>query len=377
MRFQLPSLPLLATLLCVVAPARAQDPAPAAPQPAATVAPRRGTERTLTEADTPRVDGPRLLTQDGRPLWLQGVAIPSLEWSVKGEHLKESFDAAIDDWKANVVRLPLKSAFWFGEGGKHHTQKDGGESYRALVDESVASANGRGCYVVLDLHEYKAPTPKHAAFWTDAAARYANRPGVLFDLLNEPHGISWQEWRDGGELAGAKREGVVDENAEAKEVQASIGMQALVDAVRATGAKNVVIAGGLDWAYDLSGILDGFALEDKGGHGIVYASHVYPWKSNWQGKFLDVAKLHPVFLGEVGCQPKPMPFEKTAKDPYTWAPDMIAAIQEHRLHWTAWSFHPGASPCVISDWTYTPTPYWGAFVKAALRGAKFNTGRVR
>ena len=32
-------------------------------------------------------------------------------------------------------------------------------------------------------------------------------------------------------------------------------MQEMLDAVRATGRKNVVIAGGLDWAYDFSGIL--------------------------------------------------------------------------------------------------------------------------
>ena len=36
-------------------------------------------------------------------------------------------------------------------------------------------------------------------------------------------------------------------------------MQALLDAVRDTGAKNVVIAGGLDWAYDMSGFLEGQA----------------------------------------------------------------------------------------------------------------------
>ena len=33
----------------------------------------------------------------------------------------------------------------------------------------------------------------------------------------------------------------------------AIGHQALVDAVRDVGAKNVVIVGGLDWAYDLTG----------------------------------------------------------------------------------------------------------------------------
>ncbi len=339
--------------------------------------PRPPDEKALREDDTPRVEGPRLLTRDGRELWLQGLAIPSLEWNHRGERVLESIKVATEEWHANVIRLPLKAAFWFGEGTRPAPQEDGGKAYRELVDEAVALASSRGCYVVLDLHEYRAPTPRHAAFWRDAAGRYANHPAVLFDLLNEPHGISWKEWRDGGELAGEKREGVVDENREAADLRSSIGMQALVDAVRATGARNVIVAGGLDWAYDLSGILQGYALAEKGGNGIVYSAHIYPWKSDWEGKVLAVARHHPVFLGEVGCQDKPMPFEKVAQDPYKWAPDIIACIQHHKLHWTAWSFHPGAAPCVISDWNYTPTPWWGAFVKAALRGAKFNTGRTR
>jgi hypothetical protein len=55
-------------------------------------------------------------------------------------------------------------------------------------------------------------------------------------------------------------------------------MQALINAVRESGAKNIVLAGGLDWAYDLSGIANGFALDDKGGNGIIYSTHIYPWK---------------------------------------------------------------------------------------------------
>ena len=335
--------------------------------------------KPLADADTPVVDGPQLRTRDGRELWLQGVAIPSLEWTVSGDHMEESFAHAIADWRANVIRLPLKSLYWFGEADKDFNRRsDGGAGYRALVDRLVDYANERGCYVVLDLHEYKAPTAKHARFWKSAAAHFANRPGVIFDLLNEPHGISWDEWRNGGELKAAGGADAVAENNEAKDVNASIGMQELVRVVRSTGANNVLLCGGLDWAYDLSGILKGYELEDTPeGNGIMYSAHIYPWKSDWQGKVLDIAAKHPVLCGEVGCQVKPMPFEQSAKDPYAWAPDMLACIQKHRLHWTAWSFHPGASPCVLADWDYTPTPYWGAFVRAALRGATFESDRLR
>ncbi|MHC4596834.1 MAG: hypothetical protein ACYS19_18050, partial [Planctomycetota bacterium] len=41
-------------------------------------------------------------------------------------------------------------------------------------------------------------------------------------------------------------------------------------------------------------------------------------------------------------------------------------INKHGLNWTAWCFHPYAGPPLLEDWDYTPTPYWGDFVKRAL-----------
>ena len=325
----------------------------------------------LGAADELRVKGNRLVNQKGEEVWLQGLAIPSLEWLSEGDHIKSSFEAAVCDWNVNVIRLALYSGFWFGRGksGKM-IANDGGKAYRKLVDELVDYANAHGVYVALDLHEYRAPQPHHAEFWRDAAKRYANRPGVLFDILNEPYDISWREWRDGGTLKDGGGKAAV-ETLDGKGLTSSIGMQKLVEEVRSTGARNVIIAGGLDWSYDCTGIMNGYALEDKAGNGIMYSVHVYPWKKGWQKAFLDCAAKYPLFLGEVGCMNRKMPFETELKDPYAWAPKILACIQAYRLNWTAWSFHTNAAPCVISDWDYTPTPAWGAFVRAALYGAKF------
>src|SRR5437763_1482984 len=60
----------------------------------------------------------------------------------------------------------------------------------------------------------------------------------------------------------------------------AVGLQALLDAVRETGAANVVIAGGLNWAYDLSGVVAGRRLADPKGRGVVYANHAYPNKGD-------------------------------------------------------------------------------------------------
>ena len=34
-------------------------------------------------------------------------------------------------------------------------------------------------------------------FWRSVAARFRDDSGVVFDLYNEPHDISWGCWRDG------------------------------------------------------------------------------------------------------------------------------------------------------------------------------------
>jgi endoglucanase len=344
------------------------------------------------------VAGNRMVDSAGKPVWLQGVAIPSLEWSAGGEHILESIGVAVTDWKANCIRLPIKDTFWAGKGPY---QKDGGMGYRQLVDDAVNLCAGHGVYLVLDLHDYRAPREKHAAFWTELAGRYKNHPAVLFELLNEPHDVTWDVWQHGGPVtdkkkpaAGAEKKAgdpagkpgdgkpggaVVAENEQTLVAFQSIGMQKLVDAVRATGAKNIVIAGGLDWGYDLSGVIAGHALDDRGGNGVVYSSHVYPWKSDWQGKFLAAAAKVPLFIGEVGAEQEKLKFlpPERQEDPYTWVPDMLGVIQQHQLNWTAWCFHPKSAPKVLLGWDYQPTPYWGAFVKRALGGERFEAKKLR
>ena len=324
-----------------------------------------------------KVAGNRLHTPAGKEVWLQGLAVPSMEWSAGGENILKSIGVGIDGWKANCIRLCLSEKFWAGTGP---WQKDGGMAYRQLVEDAVNACAGRGVYIVLDLHAYRAPQAVHAEFWKDVAARYKDHPAVIFELMNEPHDVSWEIWQKGGPVTDKKKGGdVAAENKEELVSFPSIGMQGLVDVIRGTGAKNLIVAGGLDWGYDLSGVLEGHALDDRGGNGIMYSSHVYPWKSDWQGKFLALADKYPLFIGEVGADTQRMEFipPERHEDPATWVPDMLGVIQKHRLNWTAWCFHPKSTPRVLLDWDYTPTPFWGVAVKDALGGKKFEGKGMR
>ena len=314
------------------------------------------------------VQGNKVVNERGQTVRLQGVSIASLEWSNEGEHVLESSRVALEQWGANCIRLPLAQDRWFG---KAPYQDDGGAAYRKLVDDVIAYASGKDAYVLLDLHwsnagewghsigQHKMPDANSEVFWIALATHYANRPGVLFDLYNEPHDVSWDIWQKGGE---------VEEEIDGKlRTYTTPGLQKLVTIIRAAGARNLLVAGGLDWGYDLSEIPKGRALDNKGGQGIMYGAHIYPWKGNqpeWNSHVGDIAKQYPVFVGEVGCEPDPK-----QENPQVWAPKILKYIADNGLSWTGWCFHPGATPRMLTDWNYTPTPFWGAFAKAALQDA--------
>lgn len=324
------------------------------------------------------IDGKQVVDDAGKPVWLQGVNVPSLEYSNQGDAVIPAIVTAIEIWKANVIRLPVAGTRWFGEDP---TQKDSGAAYRELVEQAITAATSRGARVILDLHRFRAPTEADAAFWKDAATTFKDRPGVLFGLFNEPHGITWEIWQKGGEVSDKpKNSTALTENKEALTKFTSVGMQGLIDTVRATGAKNIVVVGGLDWSYDLSGVLKGYTLDDKGGDGILWDTHVYTWKSGWQKAFLDAADTLPVIVGEVGCDVNRYDFIPADRfeAPWAWAPDMIGLIQARKLHWAAWSFHPKGGPAMIMDHDdWMPSPFWGSFVRSALAGGAFTNTRLR
>ena len=81
-------------------------------------------------------------------------------------------------------------------------------------------------------------------------------------------------------------------------------MQQLYDTVRATGAQNLVVIGGLDWAYDLLGRRRRTAIA---GYNIVYATHPYTDTggftrppSDWGRAFGFLTATDPVVATEFG-----------------------------------------------------------------------------
>jgi len=317
------------------------------------------------------VSGTSIVDVKNHKVVLTGVNIPGIEWSSTGDNNVDSTKVAVDTWHAKIIRVPLSEDRWFGKGPG---QTDDGKAYRALVHTVVKEAADAGVYTILDLHwstpgqwgvdigQHKMPDQNSLEFWKSLASTYANAPSVIFDLYNEPHDIDWDVWQHGGEITDHR-----DKN-ESDHTYVAPGMQSLLDTVRSTGAKNMVIAGGPGWASDLSGLASGHALKDPRGNGVVYANHFYPFGGEtvdqWEARLADVAKNYPIFIGEFGSDP-PGGHGETGPE---WVQHVLRVVHKHNWSWTAWCFHPSASPCLLKDWTYAPTDHFGVYVKSALAG---------
>jgi endoglucanase len=290
------------------------------------------------------VRGNAIYDAAGQRKIFHGLDRPSLEWSSTGERLSLADYQIMAGWKANVIRLPLNQRFWL----------DNRDNYQATVAQQVQWITGLNMDVILDLHwSDKGNSANTAAqqvmadqnsvqFWRDVAGKYKANPRVMFELYNEPHDVSWQIWRNGGTADGFQ----------------VAGMQQLYDAVRGVGAPNLVIIGGTNWAFDLSGVPSNRIT----GTNIVYATHPYDFAgkntpTDWDTGFGNISQTDPVLMTEFGnynCSP----------NIYT---DLIAYAKTRNIGWTGWAWYPGGCgfPALINDWNGTTTVP-GQIVKDAM-----------
>jgi hypothetical protein len=293
---------------------------------------------------------------------------------------------AMQAWKGfNTVRLPLNETCWLGINGVSGAAS--GESYVKAVSDYVSLFRANGIYVIVEMH-WNAPgtavaksqmpmaDADHALdFWSSVAAKFKADPGVLFDLYNEPHLNSVPK---GGFVAGANSpdawscwlNGGCTITPQTWEQQTGAfvvaGMQAMLDAVRGTGATNVVLAGGLNWAGDLSGWA-AHAPHDSANN-LAASGHVY-YKPE---QCMDAACYSTL---EAFVQPKQVPLVTGEVGEFDCAHSFIDGFMgwadASGVSYLAWSWSlepcgsPGpsysAGPSLISDWQGTPTAYGQGF----------------
>lgn len=324
-------------------------------------------------APTLHVSGNRIVNESGTPVDLVGVNRSGGEFVCvqqggfwDGPVDDEALDA-MQSWQVHAVRVPLNEDCWLGEGaGK---PRFSGAVYRNEVAVLVARLESHGLTPILDLHWtdgvwtgresqcrsalatcQKPVADVHAIdFWRSVAQTFRKDQSVGFDLFNEPYpgdiGVvsksqSWNCWLDGA--------------AECGEIGYDVaGMQQMLDAVRSTGARNVVFVSGSSWSRDLTGWL---AHEPKDPAGnLVAAWHWYDDGSCtndgcWEREVVPVAAQVPVLVTEIGEKD----CASSSVDPLmTW-------LDQHNVGYLAWTWNTwdcGDGPALIKDYSGTPTAF--------------------
>ena len=245
------------------------------------------------------VSGDKLIsTQTGSVVQLLGVSASGFEQGGTSfangvENYGNPTDpgfAAMASWNMNLVRIPLNEDTWLGV---HNCTDDGGNSstLQSNLKQAIANANAAGLYVILDLH-WSAPNSfgcpegqgsmpdedNTVAFWSSIAAAFKGNPAVIFELFNEPFGANvYANWiapinspapagQSASDLSillngGTYGNGYMYEcnngcNLIAGDLYTApgtapfqtAGYQAIVNAIRATGATNVILANPIGWA---------------------------------------------------------------------------------------------------------------------------------
>ncbi len=321
------------------------------------------------------VSGNHLVSWDGSAVVLRGADTSGSEYACVSEH--SIFDgpeeaspgsiAAMQSWGFNAARVELNESCWLGIQGVKPAYS--GTTYQHAIEQYDDELNAAGMYVIIDMHfssrgsakkatgQVPMPDERYApAFWSSVANAFKGNPAVIFDLFNEPYPnhntdseAAWKCDLDGS--AGGTCKGFSYEAA---------GMQQLLDAVRDTGATNVVMVAGPQYAGDLDKWLQ-YAPADPLGQ-LAASIHIY-WKnpsnpdyspcyssSCWSEVLAPLSSQVPIVVGELG--------ELDCGD--TLYPPFLDFADRYGISYLAWAWFVGScarEPSLIRSYAGTPTAY--------------------
>jgi hypothetical protein len=342
------------------------------------------TSASTSPALSVSVSGGRLVDGNGNVVQLRGVNRSGTQYACAegwGFFDGPSDDASLDamkGWHVNAVRVNGNEDCWLGINGVPSAYA--GANYQNKIIDYVNRIVAHGMIAIVDLH-HSAPGTllatdqqpmadrDHApAYWQGVANAFKNNPAVIFDLYNEPYpdsnrntAAAWTCVRDGGTCPGVPF--------------TAAGMQELLNAVRGTGASNVVMVGGPQYA----GTLDKWSEYKPNDplNQLAASIHIYfdkPATPDWSPCYLQtcwdsvmapLAANTPIIIGEFGEHDCDFGLiNGTSLNPVQQS--LLTWADGHHVSYLAWAWFTGncaGEPAVISDYAGTPTPL-GAGVRS-------------
>lgn len=212
---------------------------------------------------------------------LRGLNTTAIGHSKATYGVQPIINRAMDVWKAKCIRLP--------SGQTPDTTPAGLEALYQLYKEFIDYITLKGGYAIIDLHRIGNPLDTQAAdiaFWQYIAARFKDYPNVLFEIYNEPT--------------------VSVQNNQITAPNFRNWQNSLINAVRGTGAKNIILFPGTHYCQLILETLTHPPTDPMpDSYGLAQVAHVYPgmWRrtnNDLFGEVDQVAKKYPIFITECG-----------------------------------------------------------------------------
>jgi endoglucanase len=296
----------------------------------------------------------------GRGVQIVGLVAPTAylwgKYVAAGQQfgLPELQAAAADH--ANLIR------FQVSEYGLDPANPEYSPSYVTSIENGIEMARSLGLYAIVSLQSESAaglaasanrcPLPDAGALaaWNELASMFGNDPGVMFELYNEPGlgatAAGWSEWLNGGTVVYGSQIG---------DSCTAIGMQQLINQIRADGAGNVIVVPALGGETNLAGIPALADPTDPTNPQLAYGIH-YPNLTTgitaWDKAFGNFSARAPVIVTEwdgAGITPGCTPNSPAQSQ------ELLAYLASKRIAVVGFSFDlPGT---IVQDYTYAPTTY--------------------
>ncbi|MFF5256365.1 cellulase family glycosylhydrolase [Streptomyces leeuwenhoekii] len=222
-----------------------------------------------------RVCGVNLCNQYNRPIQLRGMSTHGIQWFNQCYN-NASLDALAKDWKSDLFRI----AMYVQEQG-YETDPAG---FTSRVNSLVDMAEARGMYALIDFHTLTPGDPNYnldraKTFFASVAARNAAKKNVIYEIANEPNGVSWAAIKNYAEQ--------------------------VIPVIRAADPDAVVIVGTRAWSS--LGVSEGsdeteVVNNPVNATNIMYAFHFYAasHKDNYRATVSRAATKLPLFVTEFG-----------------------------------------------------------------------------
>ncbi|HLZ81676.1 MAG TPA: cellulase family glycosylhydrolase [Ktedonobacteraceae bacterium] len=300
------------------------------------------------------VSGTQIIDASGKSIVLRGSQIETSfmyanSWQNNNDVTSKlnptAFNQMTRNWHMNVLRLSLSN--WIYNSDPTH--------YLNLLDQVVQEANTAGLYVILNLHDDKksgspygdgasVPKPETIAFWKTIAAHFASNTMLMFEAFNEPAYPDANTWLNGGGT-------VTGSTGKSAPI---VGMQAVVNAIRSTGAPQIIVIAGVATA-----ITGNHFIQDPN---IIYTRHVFQQvvsgnPTAWDALWGPLKGVYPLDFGEWALEPNSNLAIRckgaTMANADQIVTNFLNYMDANNISWTAWQFD---TYYLIQDHTnFTPT----------------------